>query len=148
MCYVLCLISLFPILNAVCGHFAFVFVCFFHLLETSRPINRTANKNLQATNGASQRQKASYIIIITMEKFSNWRDKATGVAPFLQISNQTNVLKAALTVVSVVVRVPLLLILTHFLVILPNAPQFVFSSILYVLGVFSWDVQVTGVKKK
>ena len=77
----------------------------------------------------------------------NWRDKATGVAPFLQISNQTNVLKAALTVVSVVVRVPLLLILTHFLVILPNAPQFVLSSILYVLGALSWwDVQVTGVK--
>lgn len=83
-----------------------------------------------------------------MEKFSNWRDKATGVAPFLQISNQANVFKAILTVVSFVVRVPLLLILTHFLVVFPTVPQILLSLILYVLGVFSWDVQITGVKKK
>ena len=91
-----------------------------------------------------------------MEKFSNWRDKATGVAPFLQISDQQSVLKTVITVVLLPIRLPLLLIfslvyiLCRFLI--PQATQslqrYLLWIVLILLGVIHWDVQVSGVKKK
>lgn len=103
-----------------------------------------------------------------MEKYSHFRDKATGIGPFFgnPISNPDSpaaaVGQAILSTVSVILRVPIILI-TFTLVAIINSLESIFpflggflysaigpllSILLLVAGISSWDIQTEGHKKK
>lgn len=98
-----------------------------------------------------------------MEKFSHFRDKATGIGPFFTIPGITlqglgaiDLLRYTVgSAVSAVIRIPLILILFGIVALIPSRPSFSYdilrpllSLLILVAGISTWDVQVEGQRKK
>lgn len=81
-----------------------------------------------------------------MEKFSNWRDKGTGISPFMPVDNpQPPIKKFLVNPFVVAFKIPALYILYAFTLI---APKPVFLIILkHIFGVSDIDLLVEGVRK-
>lgn len=81
-----------------------------------------------------------------MEKFSNWRDKGTGISPFMPQENvQTPLKKFLVNPILVACKLPILYLLYALLVI---APKPALQAILkHIFGVSDIDVLVEGVRK-
>lgn len=80
-----------------------------------------------------------------MEKFSNWRDKGTGIAPFIPLSSpKTPINKYVLGPALLIVKIPFFFLL-YWLSIL--APKAAIGTIFTWLFGISIDVSVSGVRK-
>ncbi|KAK9474522.1 uncharacterized protein V1510DRAFT_411270 [Dipodascopsis tothii] len=91
-----------------------------------------------------------------MEKFSQWRDKGTGVAPFLPhpsstlggagVAGAASALAAALAVLA---KAPLLALAGLVAAVAAGLglPALAASAVLYAAGFWFWDVQVDGVRR-
>ncbi|KAK9371895.1 uncharacterized protein V1513DRAFT_454139 [Lipomyces chichibuensis] len=102
-----------------------------------------------------------------MEKFSQWRDKGTGIAPFLPHPSSTFANTAlvsspvpvrlgnvVLAVISSILKIPLALALgiLHFGIILPIIPSYPVRRVsarllLTILGVWYWNVSIDGARR-
>lgn len=81
-----------------------------------------------------------------MEKFSNWRDKGTGISPFMPVDNPQQPLKKFLVnPVVVAVKLPLLYILYAFTLMAPKPVLLVILK--HIFGVSDIDLLVEGVRK-
>lgn len=81
-----------------------------------------------------------------MEKFSNWRDKGTGISPFMPVDNPQQPLKKFLVnPVVVAVKLPLLYILYAFTLMAPKPVLLVILK--QIFGVSDIDLLVEGVRK-
>ncbi|KAK9366084.1 hypothetical protein V1509DRAFT_631226 [Lipomyces kononenkoae] len=103
-----------------------------------------------------------------MEKFSQWRDKGTGIAPFLPHPSSTfeatslasssgpiRLANGVLAVFSFIVKIPLVLALgsLHFAIILQFVPSYPVRKasariLLTILGVWYWNVSIEGVQAR
>lgn len=82
----------------------------------------------------------------SMEKFSNWRDKGTGISPFMPVENpQLPIKKYLFNPVIVAVKLPLLYILYAFTLVAPK-PLFLFI-LRHIFGVSDIDLLVEGIRK-
>lgn len=96
-----------------------------------------------------------------MEKYSHFRDKATGIGPFFAnplntpASTALYVAELAASAVSAVLRIPVIILTFAAVATASYAAPFLYASLLPLLqvlllacGVSSWDVQTEGSKKK
>lgn len=80
-----------------------------------------------------------------MEKFSAWRDKGTGIAPFIPLSTpKTSIKKYVLDPVLLVVKLPLFFVLYWLSVVTPKAA--IKTILSWSFGI-SLDISVAGVRK-
>ncbi|KAK6501687.1 hypothetical protein TWF481_009513 [Arthrobotrys musiformis] len=89
-----------------------------------------------------------------MEKYSQYRDRGTGIAPFIPITTQTSALHLPLAAVLFALRAPVLLTISLsyflFLQFMPLGSLFqkgILWICMLVAGVFWVDLQVEGVKR-
>ncbi|KAM7197339.1 hypothetical protein V8F20_006693 [Naviculisporaceae sp. PSN 640] len=89
-----------------------------------------------------------------MEKFTKWRDKATGVAPFTPITTPSSVLFSVVHTFIFLIRLPLFLAFTTFYLLilhplpLPSVLRKLFLwGILAIPGIWWVDLQIDGVKR-
>ncbi|KAK9432269.1 hypothetical protein V1505DRAFT_365973 [Lipomyces doorenjongii] len=102
-----------------------------------------------------------------MEKFSQWRDKGTGIAPFLPHPSSTfastalvsspvpvRLANVVLGVISSIVKIPLAMALgtLHFGIISPIVPSYPVRRVsarllLTILGVWYWNIGIDGARR-
>lgn len=79
-----------------------------------------------------------------MEKFSTWRDKGTGISPFMPVENPKTLTKKLLNPLLLAFKLPVFFLLYSISFI---APKPVVKLILSLFGVSEIDVLVEGVRK-
>jgi hypothetical protein len=82
-----------------------------------------------------------------MEKYTQFRDKATGISPFMPTTTAQSPLKQALGGVLFVVKLNLLLVISP-LLLAPFLNDYIWKLAFFILGAFSWDMHIQGVKRQ
>lgn len=81
-----------------------------------------------------------------MEKFSNWRDRGTGISPFMPASETGSLVRAVVLLAVVLVKLPVFLaaVAVYFVLPFPSIGRFI---VLVLFGFRNCDLTVAGVKK-